>query len=245
MPPATAPRWPSSACGWRSATAIPGRCSSCWTGGGARRWSCRSPPVVAAPIPMRPIDRGPGRAAGGGGQAGARRRRGRGSGARPAGDRRARSASPDPGPPGHRRSAADPPTPRPGALHARLGSGHLLVYFELDGRLGAATMHDGRAALVDLGVTRQQVDSLIGGALFALRRLARPGTPEPSLLAAQASLEDALARLDGALLGPLSSPAHRTTTALPSSSARPARSTRCRGRPCHRATGGPSPSCRH
>ena len=91
----------------------------------------------------------------------------------------------------------------PAALHARLGSGHLLVYFELDGRLGAVTVHDGRAALVDLGVTRQQVDSLIGGALFALRRLARPGTPEPSLLAAQASLEDALARLDGALVGPL------------------------------------------
>ena len=91
----------------------------------------------------------------------------------------------------------------PAALHARLGPGHLLVYFELDGRLGAATLHDGRARLVDLGTTRQQVDTLLGGALFALRRLARPGTPAPSLRAAQASLEDALARLDGALVAPL------------------------------------------
>ncbi len=91
-----------------------------------------------------------------------------------------------------------------GALHARLGSSHLLVYFELDGRLGVAAVHDGRTRLVvDLGVTRQRIDSLIGGALFALRRLARPGTPEPSRRAAQVSLEDALARLDDALLAPL------------------------------------------
>jgi hypothetical protein len=65
-------------------------------------------------------------------------------------------------------------------------------------------VHAGRTQLlVDLGVTRQRVDSLIGGALFALRRLARTGTPPPSQIAAQASLEDALARLDEALVTPL------------------------------------------
>ena len=96
-----------------------------------------------------------------------------------------------------------------GALHQRLGGGHLLAYYELDGRIGAATVHEGQARLViDLGVTRQRVDGLIGAALFALRRLARPGTPEPSQRAAQASLEDSLARLDDALVAPFVGAVH-------------------------------------
>jgi CHAT domain-containing protein len=82
-----------------------------------------------------------------------------------------------------------------------------VAYFELDGRLGAVAVRDGRARLVaDLGVSASHVDGLIGAALFALRRLARQGGPAAVQAAALRSLEDAAAQLDRALLTPFLDP---------------------------------------
>ncbi len=89
-------------------------------------------------------------------------------------------------------------------LRQALGGAALLVYFELDGRLGAVAVRGGRARLTpDLGASAAHVDGLIGAALFALRRLARSGGPVPVQAAALRSLEDAAAQLDHALLVPL------------------------------------------
>ena len=89
-------------------------------------------------------------------------------------------------------------------LRQALGEAALLVYFELDGRLGAVTVRGGRARLTrDLGVSASHVDGLIGAALFALRRLARSGGPAPVQAAALRSLEDAAAQLDRALVEPV------------------------------------------
>ena len=61
------------------------------------------------------------------------------------------------------------------ALRRVLGDTLLVVFFELDGRLGAVVVDGGSARLMaDLGVERADVDRLIGASLFALRRLAHP-----------------------------------------------------------------------
>jgi hypothetical protein len=89
------------------------------------------------------------------------------------------------------------------ALRRGLAEALLVVYFELDGRLGAVSLVDGRAHLhADLGADRRVVDGLIGAALFALRRLARPDVPDEVHQGARRSLEDASRRLDQLLVVP-------------------------------------------
>ena len=112
--------------------------------------------------------------------------------------RRAGGAAPL-GTPGESRHRLDRPL-----LRQALGEAALLVYFELDGRLGAVAVRDGRARLTpDLGASAAHVDGLIGAALFAMRRLARSGGPAAVQAAALRSLEDSAAQLDHALLAPL------------------------------------------
>ncbi len=90
------------------------------------------------------------------------------------------------------------------ALEAELGPAALVVHFELDGRLGAVTVSRGEAELhADLGLSGREASELIGAALFALRRLTRPGGPAASRRAAAKSLADAMERLDSALVAPL------------------------------------------
>jgi tetratricopeptide (TPR) repeat protein len=100
---------------------------------------------------------------------------------------------------GRRGDAFDPDT-----LRSALADGTLLVYFELDGRLGAVVVGDDGARLhPDLGLDRRRCDELIGAALFALRRMARPRGPASAGGAAAASFIDAIGQLDAALVAPL------------------------------------------
>jgi hypothetical protein len=92
-------------------------------------------------------------------------------------------------------------------LRSRLQGVSLLAYFELDGRLGAVTVLHGRAVLHrELAVGAAEADGLISSALFALRRLARPGTTAGSREAASSSLQHALVTLDAALVAPFLGP---------------------------------------
>ena len=107
-------------------------------------------------------------------------------------------------------------------------------------------VHDGRARLwCDLGV-----DTAAGRQPDRWRALRAPPPGPAGHAGAEPARRPGLARgrtrpARRRAAGPARRRPRRTTTALRSSSARPARSTRCRGRPCRRATGGPSPSCRH
>jgi hypothetical protein len=64
-------------------------------------------------------------------------------------------------------------------------------------------VRDGRAELhPEVAIGRAEGERLIGAALFALRRLARPGGDAAARQAATASLADAVERLDRALVAP-------------------------------------------
>ncbi len=103
-------------------------------------------------------------------------------------------------------------------LVATLGPAALVAYVEVDGRLGAVALDDGRATLhLDLGLEAIAATMLVESTLFALRRLTRPGPPlaatrRPNRAApaesaprraAAAALEYSLSQLDEALLVPV------------------------------------------
>jgi hypothetical protein len=93
--------------------------------------------------------------------------------------------------------------PRPFAEVAPLLGEHaLVVYFELDGRLQAVTLSEGRVRLHPL-VRAAQAQAELDALRFALRRLARRTTAAASRAAARDAAAYAANQLDEALLRPL------------------------------------------
>jgi tetratricopeptide (TPR) repeat protein len=105
--------------------------------------------------------------------------------------------------------------PLPAAeLRELLGGRVLVEYGVLDGQLLAALLEPGGARLVRLGPlepARYEADAL----LFALRRLARPGSPA-TLAAVRAGAEHGLRRLRGLLLAPLGLEGDASLVVVPS-----------------------------
>lgn len=105
--------------------------------------------------------------------------------------------------PSHRHSAAfDVPL-----IRRQLGTTVLVEYVETAQGLEALVV-DGRRIVRQLIATAGDVGPLVDAVNFALRRLARPGLPEPSRRSAQASFDAATTRLDELLVAPLSSLRH-------------------------------------
>jgi tetratricopeptide (TPR) repeat protein len=89
------------------------------------------------------------------------------------------------------------------ALRAQLSGATLIVYFEIDGRLGTVVVDELTSDLhPDLQLDRRRSDELIGAALFALRRLVRSNVSASARSAAEASFVDAMGQLDAALVAP-------------------------------------------